>query len=277
MSNFPLWKHLILVVAVSFTASHSAGEQSRLATYDHQGETYFALSLKADLNRNVGALDLVVLFDTSASQTGAYRDDALKSLESMLSQLDDNQRVRIYALDLEAVPMGGDFASGTSDSARQALAQLRARLPLGSTDLVAGMNTALAALRKSTAPKRIVYIGDGASKANMLQLDEFQSLVDQLVAEQISVSSLAIGPQRDAQLLSTFANHTGGNVVIDNASAVAEDSGASLAKFVQADVFWPSQVDLPDAIVEQFPRTLPPLRGRSRFHHRRCSASQVAT
>jgi hypothetical protein len=113
-----------------------------MATYDHEGETYFALSLKADLASDVGPCDIVVLFDTSASQSGVYRDDSFAAFQSMLDQLNKQHNVRLYALDLEAVPMGSQFAAVGSSELKQSIAQLNARLPLGSTDMIAGLKTA---------------------------------------------------------------------------------------------------------------------------------------
>ncbi len=126
--------------------------------------------------------------------------------------------------------------------------------------MVAGLRTAVAALKSTPHAKRVMYIGDGISKANLLQLDEFQLLIDQLAGERISVSSFAIGPRRDIQLLSTIANHTGGNTVIDTETTSADQVGRELANITKAEVFWPTQVTLPDAIVEQYPRSITPLR-----------------
>ena len=260
MSNLPFWKLLTFSLTVLIGTACWADEPSRMATYDHEGETYFALSLKADLATDVGPCDIVVLFDTSASQSGVYRDDSFAAFQSMLDQLNKQHNVRLYALDLEAVPMGSQFAAVGSSELKQSIAQLNARLPLGSTDMIAGLKTAMAALRPSTRPKRVVYIGDGVSKANLLQLDEFQALIDQLVAAKISVSSFAIGPHRDIQLLSTIANHTGGNTILDDESTPGVELGSLLAQSVKAEVFWPGQVELPEAVVEQFPRMVPPIR-----------------
>ncbi len=133
MSMHPLWKQITIALAVLFTALHSStsiAEQSRLATYDHQGETYFALSLQSPLQDDTGVTDVVLLFDTSASQTAQYREDALNSLESMLAQFNDNQNIRLYALDLEAVPMGSEFAKANSDEMRSGMARLRSRIRL---------------------------------------------------------------------------------------------------------------------------------------------------
>ena len=77
---------LTLACAVSVMPGPSFAAESRLATFrTATGEDYFALSLSANAALPATeAQDVVVLFDTSASQTGIYRDDALSALESML-------------------------------------------------------------------------------------------------------------------------------------------------------------------------------------------------
>ena len=63
----------------------ASGSTARMATYQTAtGENYFALSLAATLPTTQKPTDLVVLFDTSASQAGAYREDALTALKTML-------------------------------------------------------------------------------------------------------------------------------------------------------------------------------------------------
>ena len=68
-------------------APPSGNDSAKLATYDNSaGQTYFALSLTPPQTAaSDSAHDILVLFDTSASQTGAYRDDALAGLKTMLA------------------------------------------------------------------------------------------------------------------------------------------------------------------------------------------------
>ena len=95
---------------------------AKLATYDTPtGETYFALSLTPPTRPAAAeAHDVVVLFDTSASQTGMYREGALAALKSMLSGLGEGDRVKLVAVDLNAVDMTQRFVSPNSpEMARQ--------------------------------------------------------------------------------------------------------------------------------------------------------------
>jgi hypothetical protein len=62
-------------------------EASRLDSYKKDGATYFALSLQPAANAApaADAHHIVVLFDTSASQTGRYREKSLEVLRSFLA------------------------------------------------------------------------------------------------------------------------------------------------------------------------------------------------
>ena len=79
------------------TADHAGS--ALLTTYDSpSGETYCALSFTPTAaSKRASAHEILVLFDTSASQTGAYRDDALDALKTMLSSLGSQDRVKLMA------------------------------------------------------------------------------------------------------------------------------------------------------------------------------------
>ena len=66
-------------------------------------QTFFALSLTppADAAANVPH-DVVIMFDTSASQAGEYRDAGLAAVEACIAKLGPQDRVQILAVDLEA-------------------------------------------------------------------------------------------------------------------------------------------------------------------------------
>ena len=91
--------------------------------------------------------------------------------------------------------------------------------------------------------------------------EELTEVTSALSASHTAVSSFAVGPQRDLQLLAVLANHTGGNLLVDHADLPPQDAGALLAETVHAPVFWPEEVYLPSEFRETFPRVLPPLRG----------------
>ncbi|MEZ6113833.1 MAG: VWA domain-containing protein [Pirellulaceae bacterium] len=194
-------------------ASAAPPAGAHLSTFEKStGETYFALSLSPTVKPAAAkSHDLVVLFDTSASQTGVFRDDSLTALKSMLSVLGAEDRVHLVAVDLNAVPMTPGFVGANSAEMQAALNKLDARVPLGSTDMSAALQAAVESYgAKASAGRAVVYIGDGISRANFVESREFDALAKKLVAARVPVNSFAIGPRRNIEGLAALANHTGG-------------------------------------------------------------------
>ncbi|HRX78020.1 MAG TPA: VWA domain-containing protein, partial [Pirellulaceae bacterium] len=266
-SNFLLALTPVLVFAVTATSLPSRSQvfaaESRLATFDSStGEKYFALSLKPDnLGPPAAAHDVVVLFDTSASQTGLYRDDAIDALEAMVGSFGPNDRVKLVAVDLNAIPLTDGFVAPKSAEMQQALRKLNLRAPLGSTDMLAALQGAIDSYGPANAnPRSVVYIGDGVSRANVIESKEFEAIVKDLVANRTSVSSMAIGPNRDGRLLATLANHTGGMLYLDSDQNSGQDAGVAMGRAAMGTVMWPIAAKLPTFVREAYPKQMPPLR-----------------
>ncbi len=239
-------------------------EAARLATYDKaSGATHFALSLTPPATAASATHDIVVMVDTSASQTGLYRDDSFAALRSMLDNLGQNDRVKLVAVDIDAIALTDKFVTADSAEMKAALAKLSARTPLGSTDMVKALSSAVSNFSDSTnASRAVVYIGDGVSKAQVLGSSKFVDATKQLVDARLPVTSYAIGPSRDLQLLAALANQTGGNLYIDTeAQPSSQEFGVMLAKAAQTPVFYPTNVKLPAEMAHVYPQQLPPLRG----------------
>src|SRR5262249_5798279 len=151
----------------------------------------------------------------SASQAGAYRQKALESLRSLLATLADEDRVQLMAVDLDAVALTNGFVAPRGAEIDKALAKLNARVPLGATDIAQTLKPTLEAFGSRTSPRAAVYIGDGMSNGNFALFQELDKLLPALVKARVPVSSFAIGPQTDSQLLAVLANHTGGVYALD--------------------------------------------------------------
>ena len=78
----------LAVVAASGSASAEELKARSLKYRDDLGQAYQAIMIKAaDQAATVGARDHVVLIDTSASQSGEYREQTLDVLDSFTSNL----------------------------------------------------------------------------------------------------------------------------------------------------------------------------------------------
>ena len=264
----------VAAVATSiWTASAEAAEQdspsakiaAQMETFARpEGDTYFALKLTPGAARPAATPhDVVVIFDTSASQSGSYRAKATSALNAVLGGLDAHDRVALVAVDLSAVRLTKTFVALNSDELRQGLAQLNQRVPLGSTDMSAAVQAAVEASNEQATAGRecsAIYIGDGMSTAGLVASGKLQVLVDALVESRISLSSYAIGPRVDAALLGALANHTGGMLAVDFDEMTGAQAGNYLAEAARQPVVWPSDVKLSDAIREMVPQRMPPLR-----------------
>ena len=251
------------VFTVASEAAPPLGESSRLATYaTASGDQYYALCLSSNSALPAAqTTEILVLFDTSASQTGVFREDALAATKSMLRSLPRSVRVKLVAVDLDAVDMTKDFVAPRSAAMKTAFQELTRRTPLGATDLAAGLATASEAFEGPAQGNRaVIYVGDGISRADLVETDEFRDLVQQLAARRVSVSSLAIGPQRNIEFLVALANQTGGRVYVDADGRSSDEMGLGLAQVATRAVMWPLDVALPQAFTESYPSSFPPLR-----------------
>ncbi len=263
----PLWFFLALVVVpmVSFASGPSAGGASRWATYqDASGDSYFALSLLPGERADVPVpeqVEVVVLIDTSASQTGAIRIESLEVLEELATDLPLNAKVGLIACDVESVDLSGGLVSATDSKWESAINKLKKRIPLGTTNLSLALRTALKSFSTGESQKTIVYIGDGLNRRNILNASEYSQLISDLVEKRVTVSSLAIGPAVDVAVLAALANNTGGYFL--NRAEIEQSTqliGKVLGASVSSPVVWPVKVDAPSAIANFFPSKMPPLR-----------------
>jgi len=247
-------------VAVSQEAGPSAHiEQAQVP----EAGAFFALSLKADVAPAAGAKDVVVLFDTSASQTGPFREKALQVLEQSLAALPPTSRVQILAVDLEAVPMTSGFVAPQGAAADAAMARLRDRVPLGTTDMLKALDAVATTFEQSPSNRdgAALYIGDGVSNSQHISADEFRQQIEHLVTHHVAVNSFAIGPHLDGHLLAALANQTGGVLAVNSPQAGAEQIAPFLAEATQQNVLWPTAAEMPAALASVYPNPVPPLRG----------------
>ena len=95
-----------------------------------------------------GPRDVVILFNTSAGQTGDYRAKGIEALKALLAGLPAGDRVQLMAVDLNADPLTAKFVAPQSKEMADALAALDARVPLGATDMEKALSAAAGRLHR---------------------------------------------------------------------------------------------------------------------------------
>jgi hypothetical protein len=264
------WQLRQLLLMAGLTAMPMAALQaddgvSRLATYStSKGETYFALSLQPDAKTiPADAIHRVmVIADTSASQTGIFRKETIEVIKSFANSLPEGVELGLMAADVEPVLLtDAGLVDPTGAQWEAALGKLSQRVPLGTTDMASALKKAAAALTEAGNGGTIVYVGDGITRSNLLDSDGHARLLEDLTARQVSVSSLALGPQTDVATLAALANATGGNILVrSNIENNTQEIGKSLADIAVVSVVWPDIASLPNGLINHLPVEMPPLR-----------------
>src|SRR5205085_4136258 len=96
------------------------------------GDAFLALSLTAGKLRNeVESRDHVVLIDTSASQSGGHRRQALLVLDAFLASLPKTDGVKLICVDVQVHALMKGFSTPGSRELTAGLGLLRKRVPLG--------------------------------------------------------------------------------------------------------------------------------------------------
>jgi hypothetical protein len=252
-----------------------AGESSRkpaapagsLMEYETDGGAgYLALSLRAgDLTERTKAPhDHAVIIDTSASQTGAHRQQGLAVLEAFLAALPAGDRVNVVAIDVAVNSLSNGFHAANADETKNAIQQLRRRVPLGATDLGRALRQTAESFPADDSTGRaqsIVVIGDGMSTTRLIDQADLKTLVESIRERHIPIHSYAIGPRTDLQLLGLLAAQTGGVVLvdelIDDASQSTDGLGKQLAQAADAAVFYPDTLAVEPALDQILPAVLP--------------------
>ena len=255
--------------ALAQQPSSSDGAQVRIATFESEtGQRYFAASIQPEADQALmdavskPSADIAIVVDTSATQAGEFRDSSIEALRAVIGKLRAKDRVRIFAGDIEATDLSGDFGSAqTSDSAIEKLVK---RLPLGNTNLMSVLDSVRASLvgQPQHRSRSIVYIGDGTSVDAMGDQHRFGAIVDALRADQIAIHSIAIGPATNVELMAVLANQTGGTVGIvgdaENQTPVA--IGKHIGDSATMSPIWLTDLKLLDGMTTVHDNRLPPLR-----------------
>ena len=194
-------------------------------------------------------MDLVIVADTSASQVGPFRETTIAAVEACLASLHPDDRVELIAADLDSNAMTAGPVPPGSAEMTAALGRLRGVTPLGASQLRSTIEEAADRLvsREGDRRRAILYLGDGLSMDSTALAGPWAQTASELRRDRIAVSSFALGPQQNAELLAALANYTGGNLYIDDPGMAADDAEATrrgagvgrvLADWAHAAVVW---------------------------------------
>ncbi len=157
--------------AAAALAADATKPAAELGTYSRDAsQTYYALSLTppSAAATQDQPHDVVILFNTAASQIGPYREASLAAIEACIAKLHPQDRVQLLAGDLEARPITDKFLAAGSAELHAAVEKLRRESPLGTTDIDNVLRAGAARFDKARPEGRVLmYFGDGAQPGEL--------------------------------------------------------------------------------------------------------------
>ena len=210
------------------------------------------------------ATDVLILFDTSASQAGPFRAQGEEVLHGILAHGRAGDRFCLAAVDVTCSPLADGFVDLTADAMQEALLGLSERTPLGATDMAGAVAKAVALFEESPRPRAIIYIGDGPGVVG-IEPQVLRDLTDALRSKKAAFSAVGIGPQVNWPCLAAMANATGGMLLVPGESDPLRDAGSRIGRLAIEPVWWPeaavfSGADGGEQQLLTLPVRMPPLR-----------------
>jgi len=250
----------LLAPVVAITAAEPATVTFvEAAPISAAGDVVTAIGLRAEPGVRPEAAAVVVLVDTSASQTGRFRDRSLAAVRQILAAGGPRDVFSVAAVDVSCEPLTTSFLPASDSGLEEALGRLAARTPLGSTDFVTGLSEAADSLADRSEAKFIVYVGDGPGIEGV-DPGEFFRCVHRLADARIAVSSIGIGSSVNWPLLAATAAGTGGLFAEGTSDAA---SAQTVAQSHVHSIRWPGQATCvleTGTTVRLLPTRMPPLR-----------------
>jgi Ca-activated chloride channel homolog len=197
---------------------------------------------------------LVIVIDRSWSMHGAAMDLSKSAAEAAANTLAPGQLLGVLSFNNEStwdVPLAR--VRDSRPTLHDAIGKIVASGPTAIYPALEEAYMALASVRARA--KHVVLLSDGQSDP-----EGFEGLVRKMSAAQMTVSSVALGPEADVTLLQNLATWGGGrNYVVQdarqipeifvkearNASTPGSDEGGSLKPIVRAGLFENSLVNVP--------------------------------
>lgn len=215
------------------------------------GESYYAVGLNASgMEKPARINKTLVIFDTSASQVGAHRNEALSVLENVLERLPAGHQVKLGTLDTEYQELAETFEDVNSSVVSNSLEKIRNRAPLGTTNLYKGLKQA-GDLLKNEKNISVLYIGDGMSIGHILRKEDIQDLSQQFQSHHWSIHTYTVGPNIDLELSGILAMQTGGTV--HYSSTDDKETGLEIAESVSVSPVYLSELKISPSVIPSRP------------------------
>lgn len=191
-----------------------------------------------------GAVNVVLVLDTSGSMEGQPITDARAAALAMVDTLADGDHLAVVAFgsSVDVLLPATELDADNRAKARKSLEAMKAE---GTTDLAGGLRQGLAQAQKYLDPhgiNRIVLVGDGVPNDE----SAVRPLASQAASQAVPITVLGLGPDYNETLMGAVAQLSGGQFHYVRESA-------EVASFFKSEVLRLKQVYARNAAVDVTP------------------------
>lgn len=159
--------------------------------------------------------DFIVVLDRSGSMTdGGKMDYAHRAIESLVRQMNGNDRFALIAFDditetpVELTPVG-------SANLNRVIAKVNAIEPRGGTNLGGGLAEGIRLIKglghKGGRAERVLLLSDGLANVGVTDPADLNKMAREAVPGEFVVSTIGLGLDFNEKLMSSIADHGAGN------------------------------------------------------------------
>ncbi|MEO8705675.1 MAG: FecR domain-containing protein [Kofleriaceae bacterium] len=233
--------------------------EQRAVAADSRPTAVIALRPKLPRWRAEKARDYMIVIDTSQSMVGERATRAGELATRMIEQMDRRDRVSVMACDSECRKLGA-LRVPSIGATKDLATFLAAQAPAGASDLVAAVRTAAADLTDPTHERWVVFVGDGFASTGFRKAGD----VEQAIAAStkgINVTTIGIGSDADAALLSAAARGGGGSYVAWVPGQSVKSAAIAGIESTFGTALRDATITLPSGLADVAPTVLPTIRG----------------
>jgi tetratricopeptide (TPR) repeat protein len=230
------------------------------------GETHFALQLKADLPASQARpRDVAVVIDTSASQSGPPLRNARLVLDELNKAAKPGDRISVWTVNTPDTTknLTAGFQAPRSAKIAEAIDFLANReYAAGATDLKDGLKKVVRGFGSQSSHQQVIlFLGDGESNLNPLNDADRAAIAGDLASREIGFFTVPLGTRLDPANLHGLASATGGAVIRMLGEESAPKFLPKLTAAFDVPVFYPTRSSFSAEVAVALPGRLPPLRG----------------
>ena len=201
--------------------------------------------------------DYVIVLDDSQSMVGERFARAGELAQELIAQLDRRDRFSVMTCDSECRSIG-DLRPPTAQAAADVKTWLAGQTAAGSTDVVASVRAARAALG-SPADREgwVLYIGDGFASTGFRRAGDIEHA---LAGSPTHLTTIAIGSDADSAALEAAARGGGGSYLAWLPGERPSTAALAALESSYGSVLENATVELPGGLADAAPTVLPTVR-----------------